>query len=52
MSFDFVDTATADEVEDVIAAVSRELKQKIPLVKRVFVEAESRSAAKKSAPYG
>jgi cation diffusion facilitator family transporter len=43
LSVDFVDTATAEQVEDVIAEMDRKLKEKIPEVKRVFVEAESRS---------
>ena len=51
VSVDFVDSASAEEVEDVIAAIDRELKQEIPLVKRVFIEAEPRSAAKRSAPF-
>jgi len=44
LSVDFVDTATAEQLEDVIAVVDRKLKEKIPEVKRVFVEAESRSS--------
>jgi divalent metal cation (Fe/Co/Zn/Cd) transporter len=42
LSVDFVDTATAEQIEDVIAAMDRKLKEEIPKVKRVFVEAESR----------
>jgi cation diffusion facilitator family transporter len=40
LSVDFVDTATAGKVEDVIAVIDRKLKEEIPRVKRVFVEAE------------
>jgi len=43
VSVDFVDTATAEQVEDIVAAIDRELKEKIPQVKRVFVEAEPRT---------
>jgi cation diffusion facilitator family transporter len=46
LSVDFVDTAKADQIEDIIAAMDRELKKKIPEVKRVFVEAESRRAGR------
>jgi cation diffusion facilitator family transporter len=42
LSVDFIDTATVEQVEDTIAAIDRRLKEKIPRVKRVFVEAESR----------
>ena len=42
LSVDFVDKATAEKIEDVIAAMDQKLKEKIPTVKRVFVEAESR----------
>lgn len=42
LSVDFADTASAQQVENVIAALNQELKEKIPGVKRVFVEARSR----------
>ena len=41
LSVDFRDTATAEEIEHVIVVVDRTLKQQMPRVKRVFVEAES-----------
>jgi cation diffusion facilitator family transporter len=44
LSVDFVDTTTAEQIEDIVAAMDRRLKEKIPEVKRVFVEAESRTA--------
>jgi cation diffusion facilitator family transporter len=44
LSVDFVETATAEQIEGVIAALDRALKEKIPEVKRVFVEAEPRNA--------
>jgi len=44
MSVDFVDSATADEVETAIAALDRDLKAQRPRVKRVFIEVEKRSA--------
>lgn len=43
MSIDFRDTITADEVERVIGAMDRQIKQRFPHVKRVFIEAEKRS---------
>lgn len=42
LSVDFADTASAQQVENVIAALNGELKEKIPGVTRVFVEARSR----------
>jgi len=42
ISVDFVDTETADSIETTIAIVDREIKDKHPEIKRVFVEAEKR----------
>ena len=42
LSVEFVDSATTDQIEDIIAALDRKLKGRVPNVKRVFVEAESR----------
>jgi cation diffusion facilitator family transporter len=44
LSVDFADKVTAQRVEDVISEMDRRLKQNIPRVKRVFVEAESRKS--------
>ncbi len=44
LSVEFVDSASADDIEKVIADVDRQLKQTLPRVKRVFVEAEPRKA--------
>lgn len=49
ISIDFVDHVSAAEVEQTIAAIDREIKAKNRLVKRVFIEAESRIAHKKTA---
>ena len=46
LSVDFVDTATAERIEGIIAAMDRQLKERFPRVKRVFVEAESHRAGK------
>ncbi len=46
ISVDFVDTETADSIETTIAAVDREIKDKHPEIKRVFVEAEKRQINK------
>ena len=43
ISVDFVDSETADAIENTIAKVDREIKDKHPEIKRVFVEAEKRS---------
>jgi cation diffusion facilitator family transporter len=42
LSVDFNDHVSSKVVEDVIAGLDKEIKQKFPLVKRVFVEAEAR----------
>ena len=42
LSVDFVDTASAAEVEASIAALDASLKAAYPEVKRIFVEAEAR----------
>lgn len=42
ISIDFVDQVSAAEVEQTIAAIDQEIKTKNLLVKRVFIEAESR----------
>ena len=44
LSVDFVDVANAEQIEDTIAAIDRQLKEKIPEVKRVFIEAEPRES--------
>lgn len=44
ISLDFVDHATAAEVEQTIAAIDQEIKARSTLVKRVFIEAESRQS--------
>lgn len=44
LSVDFADTARADQVEAVIAKLDRGLKESLPRVKRVFVEAEARTS--------
>lgn len=44
LSVDFVDSATAEQVEEVIAQMDRMLKETFSRVKRVFVEAESRKS--------
>jgi cation diffusion facilitator family transporter len=43
LSVDFVDTVTADQIEKIVAELDRQLKAKLPRVKRVFVEAEPRA---------
>jgi cation diffusion facilitator family transporter len=42
LSVDFTDPATADEVEQTVAQLDRQIKSSFPNVKRVFVEAEAR----------
>ena len=43
ISVDFADNISAQQVEDDIAAIDRNIKQAFPQVKRVFIEAEKRS---------
>jgi len=43
LSIDFHDDATAIDIESTIAAMDGSIKQRFPVVKRVFVEAEKRS---------
>ena len=42
LSVDFSSDASADDVESVVGQLDRELKEALPRVKRVFVEAEAR----------
>lgn len=42
VSADFSSTASADDVENSIAMLDKKVKERFPLVKRLFVEAESR----------
>ena len=42
LSIDFIDDATADEVEDSIESMDQQIKQTFPNVKRVFIETEKR----------
>ena len=42
VSADFSSTASADDVESSIALLDKKIKARFPLVKRIFVEAESR----------
>ncbi len=44
ISVDFIDTETADTIENTIALVDQEIKDRHPEIKRVFVEAEKRQA--------
>jgi cation diffusion facilitator family transporter len=45
LSVDFVDRATADQVESAIGEMDKSIKQRFPEVKRVFIEAEKRVVA-------
>jgi divalent metal cation (Fe/Co/Zn/Cd) transporter len=46
ISIDFRDELTAPELESAIATLDHRIKQAHPNVKRIFVEAESRWAAR------
>lgn len=50
LSVDFVDSATTEQIEDVIDALDKTLKGRVPNVKRVFVEAESRQPKSRRRP--
>ncbi|NDV61357.1 cation transporter [Puniceicoccales bacterium CK1056] len=43
LSVDFVNGIPAGDIERVISAIDRELKQSLPAVQRVFIEAEARA---------
>jgi len=45
LSVDFSSDASADDVEAVVGQLDRELKEALPRVKRVFIEAEARRRA-------
>jgi cation diffusion facilitator family transporter len=49
ISVDFVDSETADSIEQVIALIDKTIKEKHPEIKRVFIEAEKRKARVASA---
>ena len=44
ISVDFHDSITAADVEQTIARLSRQIRQQFPLVKRIFIEAETSAA--------
>lgn len=46
ISVDFTDTLTADEVEQTVTSIDRQVKQAFPEIKKVFIEAEKRSSQK------
>lgn len=50
LSVDFVDSASAGEVEKVVCLIDRQLKEALPRVKRVFIEAEARRKAGNTEP--
>ncbi len=49
VSIDFRDNIPASDLEDTIARMDMQIKEKFPTVKRIFVEAESRRIKNKSA---
>jgi cation diffusion facilitator family transporter len=44
LSVDFVDQATAGQIESAIGDMDKSIKQRFPQVKRIFIEAEKRAA--------
>lgn len=44
LSVEFIDSANADQIEAVVAKLDRGLKDTLPRVKRVFIEAEARKS--------
>ena len=52
MSVDYLDTATAGQIEIITAEMTRRLKSELPRVKRVFAEAEPREAWGPAEPAG
>ena len=52
LSVDFKDTVSAGDLEKAIAGLDRGIKQKYPLIKRIFVEAEARRSIGRDGPTG
>ncbi len=50
LSIDFIDTATAAEVERAVTRIERKIKATHPEVKRLFIEAQDREAHYRSQP--
>jgi cation diffusion facilitator family transporter len=44
LSIDFADSSVVGDVEKTIAKIDRQLKQQLPEIKRIFIEAESKSS--------
>jgi cation diffusion facilitator family transporter len=42
ISIDFADTTTVGEIEQTISKIDQQLKNKFPVIKRIFIEAEAR----------
>ena len=42
ISIDFANTTTAEKVEQTISKIDRQLKNKYPVIKRIFIEAEAK----------
>jgi cation diffusion facilitator family transporter len=42
ISVDFADRLSADQVENIIAAIDQRIKQRLPSVRRIYIEAEKR----------
>ena len=47
LSVDFTDESLASEIEDAVAEVDRQIKERYPDVKRVFIEAEAMGRARR-----
>jgi len=52
LSVDFKDRVSAGDLEKAIAGLDREIKQKYPRIKRIFVEAEARRSIGRDGPTG
>ena len=50
LSLDFIDTGTAQTVEQAVTRIERQIKATHPEVKRVFIEAQDREAHRRSQP--
>jgi len=48
LSVDFDDSISADQVENIIAAIDQRIKHRFPSVKRVYIEAEKRRSQRAS----
>jgi RNase P/RNase MRP subunit p30 len=48
LSLDFENALTADDVETAVSGIERQIKREYPVVRRIFVEAQSREGHRRA----